>query len=255
MRASTSLIALAASLQTASAHYYFPHLIVNGTKTPEFKYVRDVLPANSTSDYPDPVNAYNGKEAPVYGAFDTSYVTDIRCGRSAHLAASKTLTADILAGSEVGFAIKTYIDDSYNFGIFHPGPAQLWLSKSEDLSTDLGDGEWVKIGYQGPNSSTTWSTDRATELFFDMPESTPPGTYLLRLELPFPIKDWPGHSQWYTNCAHVNIIGSGGGSPGPSVKLPEAYNVLDPGINYEDGVDYNEGLENYKPPGPEVWSG
>jgi hypothetical protein len=47
----------------------------------EFKYVRDVAPPpNSTYD---DTAGYNGKEAPVYGEFDTKYMTDVRCGRDA----------------------------------------------------------------------------------------------------------------------------------------------------------------------------
>jgi hypothetical protein len=80
-------------------------------------------------------------------------------------------------------------------------------------------------------------------------------TDLLRLELPFPIKDWPGHSQWYVNCAHINLISSGGGTPGPTIKIPEAYTITDPGINFEDGVDFDSGLGGYHPPGPPVWVG
>lgn len=79
---------------------------------------------------------------------------------------------------------------------------------------------------------------------------------LLRLELPFPIKDWPGMSQWYVNCAHVEISGEGGGKPGPTIKIPEDYNSFLPGIGLTtDGVDFNSGLDKYVPPGPEVWSG
>lgn len=33
-------VALFTLLHSAAAHYYFPYLIVNGTVTPEFKYVR-----------------------------------------------------------------------------------------------------------------------------------------------------------------------------------------------------------------------
>ena len=84
---------------------YFPYLIVNGTITPEFKYVRDVAPSPDHT-YEDDGN-YNGREAPVYGEFDTKYMTDVRCGRDAFkTGAAKTETAVIEAGSEVGFSIK-----------------------------------------------------------------------------------------------------------------------------------------------------
>jgi len=81
-------------------------------------------------------------------------------------------------------------------------------------------------------------------------------TDLLRLELPFPIKDWPEHSQWYVNCAHVDIVGAGGGTPGPTIKIPDDYSSNDPGIGLTtEGVDFNRGLNKYQSPGPAIWKG
>ena len=80
----------------------------------------------------------------------------------------------------------------------------------------------------------------------------------------------PGMDQWYVNCAHVNVVGPGGGksnisetylmitllgTPGPLVKIPEVYSASDPGITLPDGVSYEEGLLDYIPPGPPVWNG
>ena len=36
-----------------------------------------------------------------------------------------------------------------------------------------------------------------------------------------------GYSQWFVNCAHVNIVGPGGGTPGPMVRIPEVYKVCE----------------------------
>jgi len=62
-----------------------------------------VAPAEGVYDDP---NGYNGKEAPVYGEFETKYMIDVRCGRDAVKSAARTQTATIEAGSEVGFHIK-----------------------------------------------------------------------------------------------------------------------------------------------------
>jgi hypothetical protein len=130
------------------------------------------------------------------------------------------------------------------------------MSPSDSPTTDPGDGPWFKIYYLGPSSNTTWATNRATQINFTIPRTTPPGTYLLRLELPFPIKDWPGHSQWYVNCAHVEIVGEGGGTPGPMIKIPDDYSSFDEGIGMTTpGVEFNSGLDGYVPPGPAVWTG
>lgn len=38
------------------------------------------------------------------------------------------------------------------------------------------------------------------------------------------------YSQWYVNCAQINIIGSGGGVPTGFAKFPGTYNITDPGL-------------------------
>jgi len=37
------------------------------------------------------------------------------------------------------------------------------------------------------------------------------------------------YSQWYINCAHVNIIGPGGGTPTEFARFPGTYTDDDPG--------------------------
>jgi hypothetical protein len=62
---------------------------------------------------------------------------------------------------------------------------------------------------------------------FTIPITTPPGKYLLRIEHFFPSGNL-GQSQWFVNCAHINVVGNGGGSPTKFVKFPNAYNDEDP---------------------------
>ena len=57
--------------------------------------------------------------------------------------------------------------------------------------------------------------------------TTPPGKYLMRIE-----HFWPtsmDYSQWFINCAHINIIGPGGGTPIGFAKFPGTYQPGDPG--------------------------
>jgi hypothetical protein len=65
---------------------------------------------------------------------------------------------------------------------------------------------------------------------FTIPETTPPAKYLLRIEQFMPSASF-NDTQWYVNCAHVNIIGSGGGSlEGYNyAKFPGTYDIMDPG--------------------------
>lgn len=129
---------------------------------------------------------------------------------------------------------------------------------------------------------------RYTNIFqmnFTIPETIPPGKYLLRGEHLFPL--YPGYAnlQFYVGCVHVDIVGPGGGkdtipiymlytsstalthdvigSPGPMIKLPEDYTALahNDSIAFpprwaeypEEGVVRD--LSDFTPPGPSVWTG
>lgn len=63
---------------------------------------------------------------------------------------------------------------------------------------------------------------------FTIPATTPPGKYLARVEHFF-IQSIYNTTQQYINCAHIEIVGPGGGTPGPAVKFPGAYSLDEPG--------------------------
>jgi hypothetical protein len=91
----------------------------------------------------------------------------------------------------------------------------------------------------------------------------------------------PNYSQWYVNCAQVNIIGPGGGIPTEFAHFPGTYDINHPGkqalifpnkikklILSSIGLQIpmnqwvNGGLPEdqmrlleYSPPGPAVWTG
>jgi hypothetical protein len=67
---------------------------------------------------------------------------------------------------------------------------------------------------------------------FTIPKTTPPGKYLMRIENFMPTET-TGYQQFYVNCAFVNIIGPGGGTPAGFVKFPGAYAPEDPGKEHE----------------------
>jgi len=48
--------------------------------------------------------------------------------------------------------------------IGHMGPANVYMSKTDDLVNDVGDGDWFKISYQGPLDDKTWSVSGHTEV-------------------------------------------------------------------------------------------
>ncbi len=63
---------------------------------------------------------------------------------------------------------------------------------------------------------------------FTIPQSTPPGKYLMRIENFMPTAS-TNYLQFYINCALVNIIGPGGGIPTEFVRFPGTYQDEDPG--------------------------
>ena len=66
------------------------------------------------------------------------------------------------------------------------------------------------------------------QIRFTIPETTPPGQYLLRMEQIYP---WPNRSntQMFVECAQVDVKGVGGGTPGPLVHLQD-YISMDPAV-------------------------
>jgi hypothetical protein len=90
---------------------------------------------------------------------------DITCGRKAFDSAANTETADVLAGSEVGFRVSW--DGNGKYGVFwHPGPAQIYLSRApnDDLEQYQGDGDFFKIAYGGPVGNKKWLLWGANEV-------------------------------------------------------------------------------------------
>ena len=82
------------------------------------------------------------------------------CGRGAWKYGASTQTADVVAGTKVGFRISY---DGYT-SILHGGPAQVYLSRPpagvrlEDYTGHGQDDVWTKIAYLGPANDTAWST-------------------------------------------------------------------------------------------------
>lgn len=144
---------------------------------------------------------------------------------------------------------------------WHDGPLQAYLSRSPEQTRDGlkswdGDGEYFKIAESHPEDPTSWfyNTYRSNGTLntvccaftahvhhhsgsspcqqwnFTIPATTPPGLYLLRAESVYPSTVF-NRSQFFVNCAQVEIVGSGGPKtePGPTVKFPGAFDLSHPG--------------------------
>ncbi|KAF2729471.1 hypothetical protein EJ04DRAFT_393495, partial [Polyplosphaeria fusca] len=188
-------------------------LRINGTLSNDWQYVRrPALESFPWHDIRDPET--------------------IRCGFGANTSGNQTETAVILAGDTIGLRVGQSLDVS----IYHPGPAYAYLSRSPaELESYQGDGTWFKIGQYGIVNASRWEIDSDyQEMNFTIPVTTPPGKYLFRAEqlyMLFSGLDGTGlpFMQFYINCAHIEVKGSGGGIPGPLVKFPGAYATTDRG--------------------------
>ncbi|CAI6261697.1 unnamed protein product [Periconia digitata] len=281
MKASGSLL-LALLSVSASAHYVFNHLVVDGVETGPWQYVRDVA-AEANTGYND--NEMIGKVRPQEDINSEA----MACGRQAFRTTQSTQTVDLQPGTALGFNIQHDFDSQGNGfdNIFHNGPAQIYLARApnDDLSTFNGtEGKWFKIAsitaaHDTRPNADYWITYGKNRVNFTLPEATPPGKYLLRIE----------HfmaPQFYVNCAHVNVLGNGAGviTDSDYATFPGSYKLEDPGsypylsiiwshrcFPVSSGfffltetiaitLDYKiwnkpGALLNYVGPGPKVWDG
>jgi hypothetical protein len=69
------------------------------------------------------------------------------------------------------------------------------------------------------------------QVFFTIPQDTPAGDYLFRVEhIGLHVASAEGAAQFYLACGQITVTGSGGGNPSPLVSFPGAYSPTDPGI-------------------------
>lgn len=198
---------------------YFPALIVNGTNTAAWKYVRQFSPDPATG------NSDFGRNYPLHDVTSA----DINCNRNAAAAGPKTSIATVVAGSEVGFTVAGLTGSSG--AITHDGPGQAYLSKApnNDIEKYDGKGDWFKIAYIGPKSDTAWKLTDQSSIKFNIPKATPNGKYLLRVDQFYPSTK-TGDAGFFVSCAQIEVVGSSGTSePTTFGKFPGAYSANDPG--------------------------
>lgn len=237
MRSSfTSLLAVAATIPAALAHYNFESLIVNGNTTGAYEYVRQTTNSNS----------------PIADVTSQDMICN-QGGLDADIMA-KTSTHSVSPGDEVGFAV--------NVEIGHPGPLAVYMSKAPDgteANAYKGDGDWFKV-YSLTTSSITdaglqWATyvnNAGIHNFtFALPEDLAPGNYLMRAEhIALHAAGSAGGAQFYMGCAQLKVEGSGTGTPTDVVSFPGAYDGTEPGILINL---YYPAPTSYTAPGPAVW--
>lgn len=226
------IFALAAgSLPTISAHYFFPHLIVNNNFTGYFEYVRE-----DTQGY-----------MPFKDGYDS---TDLRCNVGSEGFANQTGVYKVKAGDELGFGT------DFNALIQHPGPMQVYMSKAPgDVREYDGSGDWFKIWELGPqqfsSDGITWGVTDIGNFTFTLPEETPAGQYLLRIEhIGVHGAGEYGGAEFFFNCAQIEVESDSTAVPSPVVQIPGLYTGYEPGIEF---YMYRNYIVNYTMPGPAPW--
>ncbi|OAL53651.1 hypothetical protein IQ07DRAFT_584309 [Pyrenochaeta sp. DS3sAY3a] len=259
MRIHIFLSLFLSSLNHALAHYSFARFLINDTITADWQYWRKITDRQTSW--------------PFY--FYDRLNKDIRCNQLVNTSWTDVETLKIAAGTTLGIGIVDWVwggrvISEFKY-IWHTGPAQVYLSRAPkgDIGTYQGDGEWFKIGEYGWKDEKHWILDGCDEtgksyahctfwMNYTIPLTIPPGKYLLRAEHLFNDYSGVNNTQFYHSCAHIDVVGPGGGVPGPTIRLPEGY-VDDPGTDFTEEQAYytwgEKNLTGYRNAGPTVWKG
>ncbi|KAK6193736.1 hypothetical protein LQW54_012162 [Pestalotiopsis sp. IQ-011] len=163
--------------------------------------------------------------------------TDLRCNTGSQNFASKTGVYKVKAGDELGFGT------DFNALIQHPGPMQVYLSKAPgDVREYDGSGDWFKIWELGPQQFSSdgiqWGVTDIGNFTFTLPEGTPAGQYLVRIEHigVHGAGDYSG-AEFFLNCAQIVVESESTAVPSPVVQIPGLYTGYEPGIEFYMSVD------------------
>ncbi|KAJ7289509.1 glycosyl hydrolase family 61-domain-containing protein [Mycena rebaudengoi] len=234
MKSASLVVAVSHFFAAVSAHYVWPQLIVGGSNTTAWQYVRQ------TNNWQQ-LTPLESVTSP-----------DIRCYTSTQSGTAPGVMS-VAAGSTVGFTV-----NGNPSTLYHPGTVNVYMAKAPtgtDVSKWDGSGNvWFKI-YQIPaiTDGGTTITFPATDLdhvSFPIPAATPSGQYLIRIEhIAVHSASYFGGAQFYIACAQVQA--SGTGTPGPLVAFPGAYTLKYP---YRVNIYYPIPT-TWVQPGPAVWAG
>ncbi|KAK3294525.1 glycosyl hydrolase family 61-domain-containing protein [Chaetomium fimeti] len=205
------------AVQTVQAHYRFSKLMVNDHLTGDWEYIREnsngIMP---TKQFIQPSD-------------------DFRCNSGSFANAGRTGVYKVNPGDKIGFQLWYYAT------MQHPGPLTIHMSKAPgDVRDYQGDGDWFKVhqmiickppsnGYLNDQDWCTWDLDTVS---FTLPADTPPGQYLVRVEHIALHGASDGHTEFYYECAQIEVGGNGNGQPGPMVKIPGLYDSEDPALRF-----------------------
>ncbi|KAK4099968.1 lytic polysaccharide monooxygenase [Parathielavia hyrcaniae] len=223
MKTTATLAALLGLVSSATAHYTFDKLLVNGEQVGgDNTYIRK----HSNGYMPIKFrNAPSGSITPLDG--------DFACNKGATGAAQ---VISVKAGDRIGlrqaFGAKA---------IEHPGPSQVYVSPVANAKTNKGR-DWYKIHQSlvcrpGPPESfrtNAWCSWGEDNVWAVIPSTIPDGQYLLRGEHIGLHGAHDGQAEFYVACAQIEVTGNTAAAsiPGRSVSFPGAYQPADAPLNF-----------------------
>ena len=229
----SQVIAMAAATHLASAHTTVWSISVNG---------KDAGTGNSAGGYIDsPPN--NNPVTDVTSAAMECNVAGVK--------ASKSIT--VKGGDKIAFqwghnaAGDDIIADS------HKGPINVYASKAGSKYS------WTKIWSDGLTDGK-WAVDKLLAGSYNGKKGQhdltlpmlAPGDYVLRPEInALHEGNREGGAQFYMECVHIKVEGSGTKVLPAGVSFPGAYKATDPGVLF----DIYAGKTTYPGVGPAVWDG
>ncbi|KAJ4990771.1 glycosyl hydrolase family 61 [Stagonosporopsis vannaccii] len=231
----SQVLAVAAASQLASAHTTVWNILVNG---------KDAGVGNSAGGYIDsPPN-----NSPVTDVTSKAMECNV-----AGTKASKSIT--VKGGDKIAFQWH-HDSNSASDDIIassHKGPIIVYASKAGSSYS------WTKLWEDGL-SNGKWAVDKLIAGSYTgkpgqhditLPNLAP-GDYVLRPEInALHEGNRQGGAQFYMECVHIKVEGSGTLQLPAGVSFPGAYKATDAGVLF----DIYAGKTSYPIPGPKVWTG
>ncbi|KZM22603.1 Lytic cellulose monooxygenase (C1-hydroxylating) [Ascochyta rabiei] len=231
----SAVLAVAAASQLASAHTTVWNILVNG---------KDAGVGNSQGGYIDsPPN--NNPVTDVTSSAMTCNVAGVKAAKS----------IAVKGGDKIAFQWHHDSNQASDdiIASSHKGPIMVYASKAGSSYS------WTKIWEDGYTDGK-WAVDKliagsytgkAGQHDLTLPNLAP-GEYVLRPEInALHEGDRQGGAQFYMECVHIKVEGSGTAVLPAGVSFPGAYKATDPGVLF----NIYSGFTSYTAPGPKVWNG
>jgi cellulase len=230
----SAVLAVAAASQLATAHTTVWNILVNG---------KDAGVGNSAGGYIDSPPS-NDPVKDVTSSAMTCNVPGVK--------ASKSIT--VKGGDKIAFQWHHDNNQASDdiIASSHKGPIIVYASKAGSSYS------WTKIWEDG-YSGGKWAVDKLLAGSYTgvkgqhdltLPQLAP-GDYVLRPEInALHEGNREGGAQFYMECVHIKVEGSGTAVLPAGVSFPGAYKATDPGVLF----DIYSGFSSYPIPGPKLWT-